>query len=170
MQNLEVARTYGEYVHQAHQNNVDIAQVLARLELAKKNVQRLSHLNREGIVAEKDLLTAENQQKILEIDLAGLKEHQLHIRAEAKTLLSAYGVSLEKEEKKGLEEMNSNSPIIAPKSGVVIKKNITVGDVVSPSDVLYVVADLSQVWLDIAIYDRDLEKIKRGTASYFSQR
>jgi membrane fusion protein, heavy metal efflux system len=162
IQNLEVARTYGEYIHQAHQNEVDIAQVQARLELAKKTVQRLSRLSQEGIVAEKDLLLAENQQKILEIDLKGLLEHHLHIKAEAKELLATYGVSLEKEEKKGIEHIDSGSPIVAPKSGVVIQKNVTVGDVVSPSQILYVVADLSQVWLDIAVYDKDLQKIKEG--------
>jgi cobalt-zinc-cadmium efflux system membrane fusion protein len=160
VQNLEVARTYSDYIHQAHQNNVDLAQVQARLDLAKKTAQRLAHLNQEGIVAEKDLLTAENQQRILEIDQKGLREHQLHIKAEAKTLLAAYGISLEEEEKKGIDNINSGSPIIAPKSGVVIKKNITVGDVVSPTDVLYVVADLSQIWLDIAVYDKDLETVK----------
>ncbi len=162
IQNLEVARTYGEYIHQAHQNEVDIAQVQARLDLAKKTMQRLSRLSQEGIVAEKDLLAAENQQKILEIDLKGLLEHHLHIRAEAKELLATYGVSLEKEEKGGMEHINSGSPIVAPKSGVVIQKNVTVGDVVSPSQVLYVVADLSQVWLDVAVYDKDLQKIKEG--------
>lgn len=162
IQNLEVARTFGDYIHQEHQNEVDLAQVLARLDLAKKNVQRLRHLNQEGIVAEKDLLAAENQQRILEIDLKGLKEHQLHIRAEAKELLATYGVSLDEEEKKGIDRINSSSPVIAPRGGVVIKKNVTVGDVVSPSEVLYIVADLSQVWLDIAVYDKDLQRVKEG--------
>ena len=167
IQNLEVARTYGDYIHQAHQNTVDTAQVKARLDLAKKTVQRLNRLNQEGIVAEKDLLLAENQQKILEIDLKGLQEHQAHIRAEAKTLLAAYGISLDEEEKKGLEHINSGSPLVAPKTGVLIQKNVTVGDVVNPSEILYVLADLSQVWLNIAVYDKDLEKIKEGQTVRF---
>ncbi len=167
IQNLEVTRTYGDYVHQVHQNDVDIAQVQARLDLARKTVQRLTRLSQEGIVAEKDLLIAENQQKILDIDLKGLKEHERHIKAETKELLSAYGISLEEEEKKGLEHINSGSPLLAPKSGVVIKKNVTVGDVVNPSEILYVVADLSQVWLDIAVYDKDIEKIKEGQTIHF---
>jgi len=162
IQNLEVARTYGDYIHQAHQNNIDIAQIQARLDLVKKTVQRLTRLSQEGIVAEKDLLSSENQQKLLEIDLKGLREHALHLKAESKALLAAYGVSLEAEEKKGLEHINSGSPLLSPRSGVVIQKNVTVGDVVNPSQILYVVADLSQVWLDIAVYDKDLEKIKEG--------
>lgn len=167
IQNLDVARTYGDYIHEVHQNAIDIAQVQARLELARKNVQRLERLNREGIVAEKDLLAAENQQKILEIDLMGLKEHAVHTRAEAKALLAAYGIALDEQEKKGLAHVSSGSPLIAPKDGVVIKKNITVGDVVTPSQSLYVVADLSQVWLDIAVYDKDLGKIKEGETVVF---
>jgi len=167
IQNLEVTRTYGDYIHQAHQNNIDIAQVQARLDLVKKTVQRLSRLSQEGIVAEKDLLSAENQEKILEIDLKGLREHERHLKAESKALLAAYGVSLEVEEKKGLEHMNSGSPLLSPRSGVIIQKNVTVGDVVNPSQILYVVADLSQVWLDIAVYDKDLEKIKEGQSVIF---
>ncbi len=50
---------------------------------------------------------------------------------------------------------------------MVIQKNVTVGDVVNPSQPLYVVADLSQVWLDITVYDKDLEKIKEGEAVVF---
>ena len=167
IQNLEVVRTYSDYIHQAHQNAVDIAQVQARLDLAKKDVQRLSRLRQEGIVAEKDLLAADSKQKILEIDLAGFKEHDIHIKSEATELLAAYGVSLDNEQKQGLEHISSGSPLIAPKSGVVIQKNVTVGDVVNPSQILYVVADLSQVWLDITVYDKDLGKIKEGQQVLF---
>ena len=167
VQNLDVARTYGDYIHQAHQNEIDIAQAEARLDLAKKNVQRLEKLNKEGIVAEKDLVTAQSQQRLCEIILQGSKEHKIHIQAEAKSLLGAYGISLEEEEKQGLSHIISGSPILSPKSGVVIKKNITVGDVVNPSEPLYVVADLSQVWLDIAVYDKDLGKIKEGESVVF---
>jgi len=167
IENLELARTYGDYIHQAHQNEIDIAQAQARLDLAKKTAQRLEKLNKEGIVAEKDLLTAETQQKICEINLEGFKEHKIHTKAEAKSLLAAYGVLLDKEEKQGLSHISSGSPIVSPKAGVVIKKNVTVGDVVNPTEPLYVVADLSQVWLDIAVYDKDLGKIKEGQSIIF---
>ena len=167
VENLDVARIYGEYVHQAHQNEIDIAQSEARLDLAKKNAQRLEKLNKEGIVAEKDLLTAQSQQRLCEITLKGFKEHIVHIKAESRSLLAAYGISLDKEEKYGLEHISSGSPIVSPKDGVVIKKNVTVGDVVTPIEPLYVVADLSQVWLDIAVYDKDLEKIKVNESLIF---
>jgi cobalt-zinc-cadmium efflux system membrane fusion protein len=170
IQNLDVAKTYGQYIHEAHQNEMNIDQTKAKLELATKNLDRLKRLKIEGIVAEKDLLLASNQEKLLQIELHGYEEHAIHIKSEAKALLSAYGVDLGDLDHTSIDprKIETGSPLIAPRSGVVIQKNVTVGDVVSPSQPLYVVADLSQVWLDIAIYDKDLEKIKEGETVEFN--
>lgn len=170
IQNLDVAKTYGDYIHQAHLNEVDMAQTRAKLELANKTVERLKGLTREGIVAEKDLLNAQNQQRLLQIELQGFKEHNIHIKSEAKAILAAYGIDLDATQRgKQVDpsKIETGSRLDSPRGGVVIQKNITVGDVVNPSQPLYVVADLSQVWLDIAIYDKDLEKIKEGESVAF---
>jgi len=170
IQNLDVAKTYGEYIHQSHQNDVDLEQTKARLELAEKTLARLKSLSKEGIVAEKEVLSAQNQQKLLQIEMEGYKEHRIHIDSEAKAVLGAYGVELNTS-KAGHQidpsKIETGSPLIAPRSGVVIQKNVTVGDVVNPAQPLYVVADLSQVWLDIVIYDKDLGKIKEGESVVF---
>ena len=38
---------------------------------------------------------------------------------------------------------------------------------VNPTEPLYVVADLSKVWLNITVYDKDLGKIKEGESVVF---
>jgi cobalt-zinc-cadmium efflux system membrane fusion protein len=169
IQNLDLARTYGDYIHQAHQNEIDVEEARARLDLANKNVERISRLSKEGIVAEKDVFQTQNQQKLLQIELSGLQEHAIHIRGEAQALLSAFGINLDEIERKGIDphEIKTGSPLLSPRAGVVIQKNVTVGDVVNPAQPLYVVADLSQVWLDISIYDKDLEKVKEGQSVAF---
>lgn len=47
-------------------------------------------------------------------------------------------------------------------SGTVVKKDLTVGEFVSEKDTIYVVADLSSVWIDLNIYRHDFSKIKIG--------
>lgn len=52
--------------------------------------------------------------------------------------------------------------IAAPTGGVVLEKNVTVGQRVMAGDVLYRVADLSSVWVDGEVYERDLAAIRLG--------
>lgn len=159
VQNLEVAKVYGNYIHEAHQNEVDVHLEETKLALAQKNYDRLRTLFKEGIAAEKDVIKAESDLRLAEETVRGLKEHARHIMEEAKSLLSAYGVPLNSINS---EHIESSSPIIAPRGGVIVKKTVTVGDVVSSSEPLYVVADLGTVWLDIAVYDKQLQSIKPG--------
>ena len=47
-------------------------------------------------------------------------------------------------------------------SGTVIEKHVTLGEFVRDDQDIYVVADLSSVWVNVAVYGRDLPKIRRG--------
>ena len=44
VQNIDVARIYGDYIHQAHQNEIDIKLEETRLELNNKNYDRIKGL------------------------------------------------------------------------------------------------------------------------------
>jgi len=59
------------------------------------------------------------------------------------------------------ESMNSYS-IKAPISGWVIDRHITSGEFVSEENSIYVIADLSTVWVNLAVYPKDADRIKRG--------
>jgi cobalt-zinc-cadmium efflux system membrane fusion protein len=165
VQNLEVSKVYGQFIHDSHQNDVAIRQAQERLDLYKKNLDRAKVLFDEGIGAQKDVTQAQNQVNLTEIELSGLTEHTVHLKAEAEALLSAYGVKLK--ESTDAHYIETGSPLRAPRSGVVVAKNITMGDVVTADQPLYVVADLSKVWLDVSVFDKDLESITIGQKVYF---
>ncbi len=46
--------------------------------------------------------------------------------------------------------------------GTVIEKHITLGEYVSDEQDIYVIADLSSVWVNVTVYARDLERIRIG--------
>jgi len=164
VQNKEVTKLIGDYIHQKHSNEIQADQLNSRLELANKNLDRLNKLSDEGIAPLKDVLAAKNQVDQLTIELRGIKEHNVHLNSETDAMLSTYGKHLSNYDNHKIE---SESPLTAPRAGVVIKKNITLGDVVNTADPLYVVADLSDIWLDITIYDKDLAQVKIGQAVTF---
>jgi len=53
-------------------------------------------------------------------------------------------------------------PIRAAFNGTIISRHITLGEVVSDSAVIFVVADLSSVWVDLHVYQKDLAKIRKA--------
>jgi len=59
------------------------------------------------------------------------------------------------------ESLNSYS-IEAPISGWVIERHITTGEFVSDENSIFVIADLSTVWVDLAVYPKDADRIKVG--------
>jgi len=47
-------------------------------------------------------------------------------------------------------------------SGTVIRKDITLGEFVKNEDTIYTIADLSSVWVDLAVFHEDFRKLKVG--------
>ena len=52
--------------------------------------------------------------------------------------------------------------ITSPASGVVVEKRVVQGMRVMPGESLYRLADLSSVWIEADVYERDLAVVKRG--------
>ncbi len=55
-------------------------------------------------------------------------------------------------------------PVSALISGTVIKKHVTPGEFAGEGEDIYVVADLSNVWVDLDIYRQDFDKLRLGQA------
>lgn len=53
-------------------------------------------------------------------------------------------------------------------SGTIIDKHITLGEAVSREHAAFVVADLSSVWVDITVYQRDLSRVATGQTVFIS--
>lgn len=47
-------------------------------------------------------------------------------------------------------------------SGVIIQKDITLGEFVKSEDTVYTIADLSMVWVDLAVFRQDFGKLRVG--------
>lgn len=53
-------------------------------------------------------------------------------------------------------------PLFPAISGTVIKRHATIGEAVSEEDVLFIVADLSAVWAELAVYKQDVDRVALG--------
>lgn len=159
VRNAEIGKIQAAYIHELHANEIAIQQAETRLKLAQKSLERERRLLAEDISPRKDYQQAEAEAETARTALAGQREHRIHIRSEGKALLSVYGVSPGGPRS---EAIRTESPVIASASGVITRKNVTVGSMVTPDSILYEISDRSRVWLDIAVYPGDLEAVRPG--------
>lgn len=163
IQNSALIKIQADSIHALHDNEIGIAQAKTKLSLAKQNLAREQKLFEQGVSPRKDLLQAHTDVKLAQTELEGLQEHQTHIQSEARALLNTYNVKFNPNS----EKLQTGSPLKAPHGGLITKKSITVGDTVTPDQILYEVADLSQVWLDLTIYANEVANIKLGSLLTF---
>ena len=121
------------------------------LELVKSNYEREKSLFEQKIAAKKEILLAEAEYRKAEAEVRLLSE-KLHL----------YGLS--DEELSGLEQSRGPSRyyLRSPAPGMVTEKEITLGEVIETGKKVFTISDLSNVWIYLDIYERDLPKIKVG--------
>lgn len=115
---------------------------------------------------------AERARKLTEIGAAAQKDYEMvlaeqqsmeqNIRSQESVLdgiaarLRRFGVT------PGDDGSAAGQIIQAPFDGVILKVNSAPGKVVEPSDELFTIADLSQVWVQAEVYEKDLGRIRIG--------
>ncbi len=121
-------------------------QAQAELSIAEGDLKRAESLVAEEIIARKDFLRAQSER--------GKAAAALRAAADRLRLLGgnpgASGVSV------------SGFAVTAPFAGTIIEKKATLGELASPSDTLFTVADLSRVWVQAALPEAALAKVRVG--------
>jgi membrane fusion protein, heavy metal efflux system len=151
--------------HMVHETAGALAQAYAAVDKARGAVQfaqqqqaRYSHLYsiqaaslEESQQADQNIIQAKNQLIDAEASVRMEREHLselLQVEPETLTPNNLYSREL--------------VPIRSAVDGVVVSRNITVGQVVSTGYVAFVVTNLSDVWVTAAVNEKDLSLIHAG--------
>ncbi len=109
----------------------------SQVELKRLFVERSKKLYDEGIIS---LLNLRERESVLTE-----KEIEMNAFADQLTVMGMHADDLQKlSRQKGV---NSNTPVTATINGSIIDRRISVGQIVEISDELFVIADLSEVWV-----------------------
>ena len=108
--------------------------------LAVKSREQLKNSTIPSIAQNGDGLVASAKQRLM---LFGVKEHQI--------------AELEKAGKPVIR-----LPIYTPLSGTVIEKMVQVGQYVNTGEVLFNIADLSKVWVEIDVFENEVPYVRVG--------
>lgn len=120
--------------------------------LAEKAAERAYNLLGADVIAVAEVERRESEFQVARAELEAARDHL--------RLLGVDSGVLKDLAKRG--HILPSVAITAPKGGIIIERNITVGQVVQPSDQLFKVADLSSVWAVGAVPEQVTRNVKTG--------
>ncbi len=115
---------------------------------ARKNAARLRSLATQRLGADQDAVAAEAEAAALEAE-----------RDAAAQMIRAMGVPLAAQGDASLLVLR------APIAGQVIQRDAVPGQMVAPSHTLVTVADLSKIWFQAQLFEKDLAHVAEGAAA-----
>lgn len=145
----------GELLSQLQSARAEQERLNAQLVPAKRQTERARHLADIGASPEKDYEFSKAEQEGIE---SNIRAQQALIDG-LRLRLRRFGVAPENSTASLL------APLRAPFSGVVTKAQSSPGDYLDESKEAFAVADLSRVWVQAEVYEKDLGRIRVGQES-----
>jgi cobalt-zinc-cadmium efflux system membrane fusion protein len=132
----------------------------ANLAYQTSNLERQKKLIEEKIGAQKNLLETQN-----EYDKA-LAEYQAE-----ENRINAIGLRGDEVSDTKTDTPDNNKTrtlaVRSPLSGIVVERNVVIGQLLESSTNAFRIINLSTVWVDGQIYEKDIDKIKNNAAALF---
>lgn len=121
-------------------------QAQSNLRIAEADYQRAAKLHADEIIAQKDFLRAQSER---EKAAAAARAAQDRLRLLGVQPGSGSGVQ-------------ARFPVTAPIAGIVVEKKAALGELATPNEPLFVVADLSTVWIEANLAESQLAQVRPG--------
>jgi len=124
-----------------------------RAQLAERNFDRFRLLWEERISSEQEYFEARNASLEADIKLTAAEQKLIALDVtlqDLKNISSDNGQSL------------THLKIKAPIGGEVIERHVTRGEFIGPDTTLFIIADISNVWIDLTVYEDQIPLIRKG--------
>jgi Cu(I)/Ag(I) efflux system membrane fusion protein len=109
------------------------------------------------------LLAVKSREQLKDSPIPSISQNGEGLVQSSKQRLMLFGVKesqIAELEKAG--KPNIRIPIFTPQSGIVIEKMVQQGQYVNVGEVLFNIADLSSVWVEIEVYENEFSNIRIG--------
>lgn len=135
----------------------------AEVKLAQETYDRTKLLYEKTIVPGKNLQAAEHDLEVAKSSaassIAGTKAALTAARRKL-LLLGLKDSAIDALSTKA--DLGATFSLNSPIDGIVVERNATIGATVGPDANLFKIIDISRVWVDANVFEKDLERVKNG--------
>lgn len=132
--------------------NAGLSVARASAHIAEADLKRAEALHADEIIAQKDYLRARAEHEKAAAELRAAEERVRVLGADP----SAAG--------RGGARLN----VVAPFAGAVVARKATVGELATPSEPMFAVADLTTVWIEASLTEAMQVRVRTGAAATVS--
>ncbi len=151
-------------------DNIEAGELLSQLESARADLEKLK------VQAAAQAKQVERNRRLVDIGAAAQKDYELSeaeqqglhqsIRSQ-ESVIEGIAARLRRF---GIEAASRRGPVLttirAPFTGVITKAQLAAGEVVDTDHDLFTVTDLSRVWVQAEVYEKDLGRIRIGQTAF----
>lgn len=147
----------GEVIADIHSNQLSDAEftflkAYSQQQLSKRAVARAEQLLKADVIGSAELLRRQTELQQATAEVAASRA-QLQLLGMKDSAIKALATN---------NNISSASQISATVSGTVLKRNVTIGQIVQPAETMFVIADLSSVWLVADIPEENSGHVTTG--------
>jgi cobalt-zinc-cadmium efflux system membrane fusion protein len=145
----------GELAAQRESARADLARLRVQLGTATRQAERARRLAEIGAVPQREYEASVGEQQQVE---ASIRAQESAV-AGLEQRLRRFGTS------EAAADASSVATILSPLAGVLVRADAAPGDVVDASTELFAVADISRVYVQSHVFEKDLGKVRQGQAA-----
>ncbi|MBB3955320.1 efflux RND transporter periplasmic adaptor subunit [Novosphingobium sediminicola] len=124
----------------------------SQYELNRRAAERAQQLYAADVIAAAELQRRQSEANISHAEMRAAAD-QLRLLGVSAAALGQLG---------GQGVISSSTPILSTMNGVVVERNLALGQVVQPADALFVVADLSKLWATALVPEQQVRFVQQG--------
>lgn len=142
-----------------------VTAIEAELTKARKDLQRAEKLYQQRLVPASQLDAAKSAYNAV-VARHNQSQEQLSLVREGPTKdaikATEYRVEQAKAALRASEERLKNTTIFAPMTGIILKKNVEVGEIITQGTPIYTIGDLENPWIKVYVKENKLGVVKLG--------
>jgi cobalt-zinc-cadmium efflux system membrane fusion protein len=141
-----------------------LSQAQAQLRAANAAYDRATNLIRNDLVTQAEVEARRATVATMEADLRTKQAELQQYQEEEARLLPMRAATADANPSGDQPTLGSRGAIVAPFAGVVDSVSVAKGEIVDPATAILTVSDLSTVWVQADVAERDLDAVKVGDA------
>ncbi len=161
-----LARLHSHDIHESRSDyqkaKVELSRLKTQLSFAQKNRDRIKRLLDLKAASQEQLDHADNELKNTASTIESAQLELARTRQHLEEFLEVAAEDPPGHKQGEFDHDDDTAPIKAPSSGVIISRSVSAGSVAKPGDDLFVISDLSSIWMLAAVPEENLGRLKTG--------